>query len=352
MKILHHEPLAPYTSLRVGGPAETLAFPLSDDDVVELIKASGYNYTMLGYGCNVLISDEGLPGTTIMWRRGGFFVDKNNNTITAEAGVWWDDIVKESIAHGLWGLELMSEIPSSVGAAVVGNIAAYGQQVSDTLVSLRVFNEQTSDIETISIDDTDTLAFAYRSSSLQSERRVILEATFKLSPAPLHELRYDTAMAIADELGLDHSNLAHCRDIIVETRRRAGSIYHSSEPVTEHTAGSFFKNPMVTPEQAKELAAFDETGKTLERIINQSIVHGGNAQRASAAHVLLAAGFHRGQRWDRVELHPSHVLKLATLDGATAQEVYNVTQEILRTVKTKLDISLEPEVKFLGTFHE
>ena len=98
------------------------------------------------------------------------------------------------------------------------------------------------------------------------------------------------------------------------------------------------------------VAGFDETGKTLDRIINQSKIHGGNAQRASAAHVLLAAGFHRGQTWGNVRLHPHHVLKIETLPGATAQEVYDVTQLILETVKDKLDITLEPEVKFLGNF--
>lgn len=349
MKTLHNEPLAPYTSLNVGGVGEKVAFPLFESDVVELIKASGYQFTMLGYGCNVLISDHGLTGTTIIWRQGGIVVD--GTAIEAGAGVWWDDVVKKAIEHNLWGIELMSEIPSSVGGAVYGNIAAYGQQVSDTLESIRVFNQQTGDIEEIGINDTDKLAFAYRSSSLQyDDPYVILGATFRLSHAPLHELKYDAALAVASELGLDHRTLEHCRQIIVETRRRAGSIYHPGEPVTEHTAGSFFKNPMVSPEQARELASFDETGKMLERIQNQSLIHGGNAQRASAAHVLLAAGFHRGQRWGRVELHPSHVLKLATLDGATAQEVYDVTQEIVSTVKEKLGIDLEPEVKFLGSF--
>lgn len=349
MQVLHNQPLAPYTSLNVGGSGAIVAFPIFESDVVELIKASGYHFTILGYGCNALISDHGLPGTTIIWRRGGITI--NGTRLDVGAGVWWDDVVKTAIDHQLWGLELMSEIPSSVGGAVYGNIAAYGQQVSDTLESIRVFNQHSGNIEEINIEDTDKLAFSYRSSSLQfNEPYVVLGATFRLSPTPLHELKYDAALAVGEELNLDHRTLEHCREIIIETRRRTGSIYHPDEPTDIHSAGSFFKNPMVSVEQAKELAGFDESGKTLERIINQSVVHGGNAQRASAAHVLLAAGFHRGQRWGHVELHPSHVLKLATLEGATAQEVYDVTQEIIRNVKDKLGIDLEPEVKFLGEF--
>ncbi|MFZ1812028.1 MAG: FAD-binding protein [Candidatus Saccharimonadales bacterium] len=346
MNILHNEPLAPYTSLRVGGLAETLVLTDTYAETIEALQKVSDHVWFLGYGCNALISDDGLPGTTIMWRGGNIHVD--DTLLVADAGAWWDDVVKTAIEHELWGLELMSEIPSSVGAAVVGNIAAYGQQISDTLVWTDVYDTSRHTVERLAREAID---LRYRESSLQREpHRIVLRAAFQLSRTQTKQLTYDTALVIADELGLDHATLPHRRDIIVETRRRGGSLYHPGEPATEHTAGSFFKNPMVSPEQAKELAAFDETGKTLERILNQSIVHGGNAQRASAAHVLLAAGFHRGQRWNSVELHPSHVLKLATLDGATAREVYDVTQEIVTTVKTKLGIDLEPEVKFLGTF--
>lgn len=177
---------------------------------------------------------------------------------------------------------------------------------------------------------------------------IILRASFQLSFRPLHELRYDSALAVATELQLEPDTLTHCRDIIIETRRRAGSLYHPEDTTTEHTAGSFFKNPLVTTEQARELAQFDETGKALERIENQSRIHGGDSHRASAAHVLLAAGFSRGQTWGHVRLHPQHVLKIETLDGATADEVHAVVQEIISTVKTKLGIDIEPEVKFLG----
>lgn len=107
---------------------------------------------------------------------------------------------------------------------------------------------------------------------------------------------------------------------------------------------------MVSLEQAQELARFDETGKTLERILEQSKIHGGSAERASAAHVLLAAGFQRGQRWKNVQLHPSHVLKLATLPGAKSQEVFEVVKEIQASVYQKLGIHLQPEVRFMGDF--
>lgn len=343
---LHQQSLAEFTSLKVGGPAEVLLLPHTYEETLNCLKVSSSDTWFLGFGSNSLISDEGLPGTTILWRGGTSTLD--GTLLIADAGVWWDDIVQLAIQHNLWGLELMSEIPSSVGGAVFGNIAAYGQQVSDTLAWVEVFDTQKQEIYRLKKDD---VTFAYRESSLQNEpHRKILRAAFELSNYPTHTLKYDSAIAIAHELNLDTTTLSGCRDTIIETRRRAGSIYHPDDPQAEHTAGSFFKNPLVSLDLAKHVAQFDETDKTLERIINQSKIHGGDAQRASAAHVLFAAGFSRGQQWGNVRLHPQHVLKIETLPGATAQEVYTVATHIMATVKDTLGIELEAEVKFLGTF--
>lgn len=349
----HMEPtpqakLAPYTSLKCGGNADQLYLPKTRDEVINLLAemAPDTPLWLLGYGSNCLISDEGLPGITVIWRGGQIWQDEH--TLYVDAGVWWDDLVKYAIEKGLWGLELTSEIPSSVGGAVFGNIAAYGQQVSDTLLWIEVFDRRTGGTKRL---DKDDIEFAYRESSLQTQPHlIILQAAFALSEEPLHTLKYGSALAVADENDYDIHTLQGLRQTIIETRRRAGSIYHPDDPQAQHTAGSFFKNPLVTTEQATTLASFDESGKTLERILEQNRIHGGESHRASAAHVLLAAGYQRGQTWDKVRLHPDHVLKIETLDGATAAEVYAVAQEIISNVKQKLDITLTPEVRFLGTF--
>lgn len=338
--------LAPYTSLRVGGNAETLVTCETYSDALEALKSSSTRPTLLGYGSNSLVSEAGLPDTTIIWRGGA--IERKGDFVIADAGVWWDDLVQFAIKEELWGLELMSEIPSSVGGAVFGNIAAYGQQISDTLEWIEVYNFETKVVEQ---HDRDVFYFAYRESSLQDMPQLfILRAAFRLSASPLHTLRYESALAIARELGHNTEDLTGLRNTIIETRRRAGSIYHPDDPSAERTAGSFFKNPLVTEQQAIDLARFDESGKTLERIQEQSKIHGGSPLRASAAHVLLAAGFSRGKTWGNVRLHPNHVLKIETLEGATASEVYAVTQEIIATVKDSLDITITPEVRFLGDF--
>lgn len=345
MKTYQDALLAPYTSLNVGGVAETLLLPGSYDEYLTALRQHPEAH-ILGFGCNALISDAGLPGVTIMMRSGG--IESNGTTLVADAGLWWDDLVQQSITQNLWGLELLSQVPSSVGGAVYGNIACYGQQISDTLAWVEVFDRRSGTNYRLPASD---IPMGYRTGDLQNRPElVILRAAFDLSVSKKQELVYDSALVLADELGLDRDNLTDRRDIIIETRRRAGSIYSFDDPSVEHSAGSFFKNPLVSTEQATELARYDESGKTLERIQQQSQVHGGDTHRASAAHVLLAAGFRRGQAWGPVQLHDNHVLKIVTRDGATATQVYDVAQEILATVRQKLGIELEPEVKFIGKF--
>lgn len=348
MKTSSNTPLAPFTSLRVGGPAEVLVECSSIEEVTQVLQdpETKLPVTMLGFGSNSLISDRGLPGTVIIWRGGN--MSEGGGIVVVDAGVWWDDLVKFTMDRGLWGLELMSEIPSSVGGAVFGNIAAYGQQVSDTLLYIEVYDHVSDEIRRINASDIQS---SYRASSLQNQPElVILRAAFQLSSSKLHELQYASAVAVASKLGVDTETLEGRRTAIIETRRHAGSLYHFDDPNAQRTAGSFFKNPMVSTEQAKHLAQFDETGKSLERINEQNRIHGGDTHRASAAHVLLAAGFNRGQTWEHVRLHEDHVLKIETLPGATAQEVYRVAKEIVDTVQRKLDITITPEVRFFGDF--
>ena len=107
---------------------------------------------------------------------------------------------------------------------------------------------------------------------------------------------------------------------------------------------------MVDNNQVDAIIAHDESGISRQQLLRQNQIHGGSSVRVSAAHVLLAAGFRRGQSWGKVGLHPDHILKIANLGGASAQEIYDVIQMIIQTVQKKLGITLEPEVRFLGDF--
>lgn len=345
MKILQNERLANYTSLKVGGEAKNLIKLESNDNIAEIVEDIKGRIWILGSGTNTLISDEGLDGTTIINNNG--YISVSNNLVTADSGANWDDVVKKAIKAKLFGLELMSGIPGTVGGAIVGNIAAYGQQVADTLDNITVYNFTTKKIITIK---NQALDFAYRSSNLQKNKNlIVLSATFKLSPNPTMQLEYDSALKVAVKLGLVPHSLQNRRKIIIETRRQAGSLL-SNNSSSHATAGSFFKNPVVNKNQVASILAFEETNVRQSVLLRQNHLHSGKSTRISASHILLASGFKRGQTWGKVRLHPDHILKIENMGGAKAQDIYDVVEFIIGTVKSKLKIELQPEVQFLGNF--
>lgn len=347
MKVQHNVPLDRVTSLRVGGPAVNLIELEPGDNLEEAVSSADGPVRVLGYGTNVLISDNGLDGSVILNRGGHIAVE--GERIRADSGADWDELVRAAIANNLWGLEFSSGVPGGVGAAVAGSIAAYGHRVSDRFVEAKVLNIADGSIENW---DASIFNFGYRRSDIQLPEKshyVILEAVFGLSRQPTGDLEYDSALKAAQDLGLKPDSLENRRAVIMEARRRAGSLLND-QAEGPWTAGSFFKNPLVDESQIDSIIAHDENGVTKEKLLRQNRIHGGEKARVSAAHVLLAAGFKRGQTWGSVRLHPQHVLKIENTGGATASQIHTVASEIMDTVQAKLDIALEPEVRFLGEF--
>ena len=129
MQIQNNVAIAPYTSFGVGGNAEYFALVHNTDELIEALKCTlpDMPLWLIGFGSNSLVSDQGLPGMTLCIQQGEINVE--GTTIIADAGVWWDDVVQTAIAHNLWGIELMSEIPGSVGGSTFINITAYGQSL-------------------------------------------------------------------------------------------------------------------------------------------------------------------------------------------------------------------------------
>lgn len=350
MKIFKDQPLSEFTSLRVGGNAHRLIILENGDSLLDAIQQIENNQPVwvLGYGTNVLVSDGGLAGT-VMLNHGGSIDQQDARRFKVSSGVIWDDFVRKVIGEKLWGIEFTSGIPGGVGGAVAGNIAAYGQKVSDTFIEATLYNLQNDAKEIWTKEDFD---FNYRSSSMQkpeNQKYVILDATFEFSDGPTNTLEYASALEVSAELKIEPDTLENRRQIIMETRRRAGSLL-SNNSVSSQTAGSFFKNPIVSPDQAQTLIKYEEKATTASQVRLQNIIHGGSSSRVSAAHILLAAGFRRGQAWGSVRLHPEHILKIENTGNATAREIYDVVQLIMTTVREKLDIILEPEVQFLGNF--
>lgn len=349
MKTQQNISLSALTSFQTGGIAQRLVTIDTSSEIQGVLDSQDDISWILGYGANSLISDQGLSGTTLLMRNSGISIEKN--VIIADAGAWWDDVVLAAVDNNLWGIELMTGIPGSVGAAVVGNIAAYGQSVSQTLQWIEVFDISKKPHQLVRINTQD-LGFDYRYSTFQDPDKaclVIVRAAFALSAVQQKKLAYFGALKVATATNADLTNLQDCRTVIYKTRKSIGAIWQQGAR-HEKTAGSFFRNPMVTKEQAEYISSFEEREVTRKKILEQNKIHGGDELRVSAALVLLAAGFKRGQDWGSVRLHPDHVLKIENIDNATSQEIYDVASEIVSVVKSKLSIDLVPEVRFLGTF--
>jgi UDP-N-acetylmuramate dehydrogenase len=351
MNIRKNVPLRDYTSFGVGGNAENLAEVTTTDELIDLLSSTDLlPITLLGFGSNTLISDNDIPGLVICIKGGNITFSDTN--VTIDAGVWWDDVVVASIEKGLWGIELMSEIPGSVGAATYINITAYGQTIGPLIEWIDVWDSKTERLKRI---DRNNLTWSYKKSIFQSKENshlVILRVCLQLSKTMKEELVYQKALDVAEKLELTTNTLDNRRMVIIEARKLAGSLWHPNDGDIAKTAGSFFRNPVVKEELAEQIMSYDESGKTSDQIKLMNKVHGGDTKRVSAAHVMLACGFKRGQRWGNVKLNDQNLLKIEALPGATAQEIFDTAMLIQKSCQEKLGILLEPEARIIGAFSQ
>ena len=348
LKIKQNVRLAPLTSFQVGGLAENF-ITITSSQVFKDYQAQISSFKtcwLLGSGSNLLITDQDLPGLTLHFQTGKI-KQVAADLIIADSGVNWDKLVRFSLSKKLSGIELMSGIPGTVGGAVAININAYGQSLTDVLkwVEIYDFNSQTIKILHFRAKD-----WGYKQSPLANGSAIILRAALQFKQKQLSQLRYPTALKYAQLHHLKTNNLKERRQIIMGTRAEAGSLLNRTASGLAKTCGSFFKNPLVKAQQLQNLLKFDETQFSTQKLKTMNRLHGGQTNRVSAAHVLLAAGFYRGQSFGRVRLHPSHVLKIENYQKASALEIYQVAKMIQATVKMKLDIDLEFEVSLLGDF--
>ena len=346
-QVLEKIKLGPLTSFGVGGPAERYLRLASAAELNSWLTAGQRPRWLLGSGTNVLISDEGLPGLTLHLQGGK--ITRHGQLVIAEAGAEWDAVVQLAVESGLWGIELMSGIPGTVGGAAAININAYGQSLVDRLDWVEAYDPGRGRLRKLKprADDWD-----YKHSPFADGRLIVLRLGLGLKEEPTDELRYAKALEYARRHGFDPASLRQRRQIILGVRAEAGSLLNDSPAGRAKTCGSFFGNPIVRPEQIDRLLAHEESGLEKSQLLEMNRLHGGRIERVSGAHVLLAAGFKRGQAFGKVRLHPSNVLKLENWRGASAQEIYQTARLIQRTVAEKLKIKLEFEVRTLGHFRE
>jgi UDP-N-acetylmuramate dehydrogenase len=342
--IKENVPLAPLTTFRIGGPARYFIEAVTENDVadaIQLAKEKKLPVFVLGGGSNVLVADAGFPGLVIKIGIPGieFENDGDKTTVCAGAGEDWDRLVALSVERDLGGVECLSGIPGSVGGTPVQNVGAYGQEISEVLVSVRVYDKETDSIVSLS---REACHFSYRASTfntLARDRYIVLQVSYALNSHGLPVVRYPDVMK-EFESGAVPLTLANVRAAVRRIRARKAMLLVEGDPDCR-SAGSFFKNPVLSGAEFSELQS--RTGEDLPRYDA-----GPASVKTSAAWLIDRAGFSKGYSIGPAGISTRHTLAIVNKGGATAQDILRLAGEIRARVYDRFGVSLVPEPVFLG----
>ena len=335
-------PLAPLTTLGIGGAARRFAAVESVAQVIEALDAAGDDPVLiLGGGSNLVVRDGGWPGLVIRLAIPGVRIDDRGDhaLVTAMAGVVWDDFVGQMVDAKLAGVECLSGIPGLAGATPMQNVGAYGQEVADTIESVRVLDRETGELATF---DPAACAFAYRTSVFKgSERWIVLEVSFRLGKAdesaPIRYAELSKALGVPDG---GRAPLKLVRDTVIRLRRGKGMVVDASDP-DSRSAGSFFTNPIIPAAQLADVETRVPTG--MPRWPNAD-----GTTKLSAGWLIERAGFAKGTVRGNAGISSKHALALVNRGGATTSELLALAAEIQAGVLAKFGVQLVPEPVIVG----
>ena len=348
MLIREHVPLAPLTTLGVGGPARYFAEARTEEEVteaVEFARSRDLPLFVLGGGSNVVIADAGFAGLALKIAISDFAVSTAPHgmvTFVTGAGYDWDALVKKTVEADCAGLECLSGIPGTVGGTPVQNVGAYGQEVSETIQEVRVLDLQSMELKTLSKADC---GFAYRSTIFNTSERgryIILRVSFALQQGGQPTLRYADLQQFFVGRSTEPT-LPEVRDAVREIRRRKAMLIIPGDD-DSHSVGSFFKNPIVAQSRFQQLSA-DLASRGVEL---PNYPAGDGLRKLSAACLVEHAGFTKGHVEGHAGISRRHTLAIINRGGATAAEIIALKDEIQARVMEKFGIALEPEPVFVG----
>jgi len=333
-------PLAPLTTLGVGGAARYFVEAGSETRLVEALgwaKRRGIATRVLGGGSNVVIGDDGVDALVVrLSTRGRTFTETGDSVhVEAQAGESWDDLVRDAVSRNLQGLECLSGIPGCVGATPIQNVGAYGQDVSETIVGVRVLDRTTLDIVELTAADC---GFGYRDSRLKSvepERFVVLAVRFALSRGAPPALRYAELSRHFAERGGTNPTIDEVRHAVIALRRLKSMVLDATDE-NRRSCGSFFTNPVVAAAQADAIA------QSLPAAMPRYPQPDGRVKLA-AGWLIEQAGFAKGLRRGSVGLSTRHALAIVCHDGARATDVLALAREITLGVRSRFGVELVPE---------
>jgi len=329
-----------YTSLRVGGPAKKIVNVSTEAEIITAIEEAGDSpILVIGGGSNVLIADSGFEGTVIHIanNQAESEVDAcSGATLTIGAGEDWDTFVATTIARGFAGLETLSGIPGTVGAAPIQNIGAYGHEVSEFITRVRTYDREAKAIKTFTNSECE---FEYRNSHFKKHpgRYVVLSVQFQIRRGEVSTPI--TYAELAKKLGIEVGEKApvvDTRKAVMELRAAKGMLLNPDDK-DSWSAGSFFTNPVVSVEVASALPAGAPKWPMTDGRV-----------KTSAAWLIENSGITKGHARGGAQVSTKHVLALTNSGSATAAEICELAREVRASVQEKFGITLEPEVNLVG----
>jgi UDP-N-acetylmuramate dehydrogenase len=348
MQFLEEVPLAPYTTFQIGGPARWFAEALSEDDIAAGIAFAAERKLplfILGGGSNLLVSDSGFSGLVLHIALRGIASteESGRSIISAAAGEDWDGLVAYAVAAGLAGVECLSGIPGTVGGTPVQNVGAYGQEVSQTIVTVRAFDRKSLQFIDLAASDC---GFSYRRSifnSSQRDRYVVSRVHYALrKDAPANFVYADVARYFAAR-NVTAPTLVEVREAVRSIRAQKGMLLMTGDADC-HSAGSFFKNPVVPASVVDSLA--QDLGVDRQSIPAYPALQG--EVKLSAAWLIERAGFAKGYALGNAGISSRHTLALINRGGASASEVTALRDQVIAAVASRFAVRLEPEPVWLG----
>lgn len=350
-------PLAPLTTLQLGGAAHQYLKADSIEEIVtglSLARDQKLPLYILGGGSNTIFSDKGFPGLVLHVKNRGIETleeDETSVVLDVGAGEIWDEFVQHCIAFGLAGVECLSGIPGSVGAVPIQNVGAYGQEVAQTIVSVRCLDRIT--FEQVAFGNQEC-EFGYRQSRFKSydrDRYIVLSVAFRLSTVQIQEPRYEELRQALEPLGPEESTkrpeermdaLLRLRKAVLALRKKKSMVVDSSDPESR-SAGSFFLNPVIKPEELQPFQArMQQAG-----ITDYPCFETEQAYKLSAAWLVEQSGFVKGYSENGVGISRSHSLALVNR-GGTAAALMELARKIQKKVFEFSGVWLEREPVLVG----
>ncbi len=352
MHIGHDVPLAPLTTLRLGGRAARVAVAESEQDVVDALenaRSRSESVFVLGGGSNVVIADEGWPGLVLKVGLSGVQVDgrgaQGRVYVEAAAGEPWEALVERGVGEGWSGIECLSGIPGLVGATPIQNVGAYGQEVRDTIVQVRALDRTTGAFVDLA---PEACAFGYRSSMFRgSQRHVIVRVRFCFEASSLAApIRYsELARALGVREG-DRVPAVAVRQAVLGLRASKGMLLDPRDPDAV-SVGSFFVNPTLDGAGLASLeakaAAVLQTGESMPRF-----AVGPGRWKVPAAWLVERAGFRKGHTAGGVAVSTKHTLALVNRGKGTTRELLALAREIRDGVRARFGVELAAEPVMVG----